>query len=163
VANEIKELALKTAEATNDIRTKINGIQNATGSAVNDIGQIVKVISDVNEIVTTIAAAIEEQSAVTREVATNINQATTGVQDASVRPRKCPECPGTSPRTSRPWMDHRRHPLRRRAGPDQRGGTLQARRAAQGVGGAVQDLAGPGKSSGSVWCDPGPQQRGLVF
>jgi methyl-accepting chemotaxis protein len=85
VANEIKELALKTAEATNDIRTKINGIQNATGSAVTDIGHIVKVISDVNEIVTTIAAAIEEQSAVTREVATNINQATTGVQDASVR------------------------------------------------------------------------------
>jgi len=85
VANEIKELALKTAEATNDIRTKINGIQNASGSAVTDIGQIVKVIGDVNEIVTTIAAAIEEQSAVTREVATNINQATTGVQDASVR------------------------------------------------------------------------------
>ena len=85
VANEIKELATKTAEATNDIRTKINGIQNATGSAVSDIGQIVKVIGDVNEIVTTIAAAIEEQSAVTREVATNINQATTGVQDASVR------------------------------------------------------------------------------
>lgn len=85
VANEIKELALKTAEATNDIRTKINGIQTATGSAVSDIGHIVKVISDVNEIVTTIAAAIEEQSAVTREVATNINQATTGVQDASVR------------------------------------------------------------------------------
>jgi len=85
VANEIKELALKTAEATNDIRTKINGIQNASGSAVTDIGQIVKVIGDVNDIVTTIAAAIEEQSAVTREVATNINQATTGVQDASVR------------------------------------------------------------------------------
>jgi methyl-accepting chemotaxis protein len=85
VANEIKELATKTAEATNDIRAKIDGIQNATGSAVTDIGQIVKVISDVNEIVTTIAAAIEEQSAVTREVATNINQATTGVQDASVR------------------------------------------------------------------------------
>jgi len=85
VANEIKELATKTAEATNDIRTKINGIQNATGSAVTDIGQIVKVIGDVNDIVTTIAAAIEEQSAVTREVATNINQATSGVQDASVR------------------------------------------------------------------------------
>ena len=85
VANEIKELALKTAEATNDIRTKINGIQSATGSAVKDIGQIVHVIGDVNNIVTTIAAAIEEQSAVTREVATNINQATLGVQDASER------------------------------------------------------------------------------
>jgi methyl-accepting chemotaxis protein len=85
VANEIKELALKTAAATNDIRARINGIQSATGSAVSDIGQIVQVISEVNTIVSTIAAAIEEQSSVTREVATNINQATTGVQDASSR------------------------------------------------------------------------------
>lgn len=85
VANEIKELALKTAEATNDIRTRINVVQAATGSAVNDIGQIVHVMGDVNGIVTTIAAAIEEQSAVTREVATNIAQATTGVQDANRR------------------------------------------------------------------------------
>jgi methyl-accepting chemotaxis protein len=85
VANEIKELALKTAEATNDIRDRINGVQAATGSAVSDIDQIVHVIGEVNTIVTTIAAAIEEQSAVTREVATNIAQATTGVQDANVR------------------------------------------------------------------------------
>ena len=85
VANEIKELALKTAEATNDIRARINGVQAATGSAVSDIDQIVHVIGEVNTIVTTIAAAIEEQSAVTREVATNIAQATTGVQDANVR------------------------------------------------------------------------------
>ena len=85
VANEIKELALKTAEATNDIRSRINGVQAATGSAVSDIDQIVHVIGEVNTIVTTIAAAIEEQSAVTREVATNIAQATTGVQDANVR------------------------------------------------------------------------------
>lgn len=85
VANEIKELALKTAEATKDIRDRISGIQAATGSAVSDIGQIVQVIGEVNVIVTTIAAAIEEQSAVTREVATNIAQATSGVQDANVR------------------------------------------------------------------------------
>jgi len=84
-ADEIKELALKTAEATNDIRARINGVQAATGSAVSDIDQIVHVIGEVNTIVTTIAAAIEEQSAVTREVATNIAQATTGVQDANVR------------------------------------------------------------------------------
>jgi methyl-accepting chemotaxis protein len=85
VANEIKELALKTAEATSDIRDRIGGIQGATGSAVNDIGQIVEVISDVNAIVSTIAAAIEEQSSVTREVATNIAQATEDVQDANRR------------------------------------------------------------------------------
>ena len=85
VANEIKELAQKTAEATKDIRDRIGGIQAATGSAVSDIGQIVHVIGEVNTIVTTIAAAIEEQSAVTREVAENISQATQDVQDANRR------------------------------------------------------------------------------
>ena len=85
VANEIKELAQKTAEATKDIRDRIGGIQSATGSAVNDIGQIVDVIGEVNVIVSTIAAAIEEQSAVTREVAENIAQATQDVQDANRR------------------------------------------------------------------------------
>ena len=85
VANEIKELAQKTAEATKDIRDRIGGIQAATGSAVSDVGQIVQVIGDVNTIVTTIAAAIEEQTAVTREVAENIAQATQDVQDANRR------------------------------------------------------------------------------
>ncbi|MDY0228277.1 MAG: methyl-accepting chemotaxis protein [Desulfomicrobium apsheronum] len=85
VANEIKELALKTAEATSDIRERIGGIQSATGSAVNDIDRIVNVIGEVNSIVGNIAAAIEEQSAVTREVANNIAQATEDVQDANLR------------------------------------------------------------------------------
>ena len=85
VANEIKELALKTAEATNDIRERIGGIQFATGNAVSDIDRIVKVIGEVNSIVANIAAAIEEQSAVTREVANNITQATGDVQDANMR------------------------------------------------------------------------------
>lgn len=83
VANEIKELAQKTAAATDDIRSKISGIQAATGTAVNDIQSIVQVIQEVNDIVTTIAAAIEEQAMATRDVATNIAQATTGVQDAN--------------------------------------------------------------------------------
>ena len=85
VANEIKELALKTAEATSDIRDRISGIQSATGSAVSDIDRIVNVIGEVNSIVANIAAAIEEQSAVTREVANNIAQATEDVQDANIR------------------------------------------------------------------------------
>lgn len=85
VANEIKELALKTADATSDIRDRIGGIQSATGSAVKDIDRIVNVIGEVNSIVANIAAAIEEQSAVTREVANNIAQATEDVQDANTR------------------------------------------------------------------------------
>jgi len=85
VANEIKELAKQTAEATEDIKMKIAGIQNSTGTAISDIGQITTVIKDVGTIVTSIAAAIEEQANVTKDVAGNIAQASSGVREANQR------------------------------------------------------------------------------
>lgn len=85
VANEIKELARQTAEATEDIKLRIAGIQNSTGTAISDIGQITTVIKDVGAIVSSIAAAIEEQATVTKDVAGNIAQASTGVRDANER------------------------------------------------------------------------------
>jgi methyl-accepting chemotaxis protein len=85
VANEIKELAKQTAEATEDIKARIAGIQSSTGSAIIDIGQITTVIKDVGTIVTSIAAAIEEQATVTRDVAGNIAQASSGVREANER------------------------------------------------------------------------------
>jgi len=83
VANEIKELAKQTADATDDIRTKIGGIQNAGGTAVADMDKIVLAIRELSSFVSTIAAAIEQQSAVTRELASNIAEATGGVQDTN--------------------------------------------------------------------------------
>jgi methyl-accepting chemotaxis protein len=85
VANEIKELAKQTAEATEDIKKKIAGIQGSTGSAISDIGQITTVIREVGTIVASIAAAIEEQATVTKDVAGNIAQASGGVRDANER------------------------------------------------------------------------------
>ncbi len=85
VANEIKELARQTAEATEDIKARIAGIQSSTGTAISDIGQITNVIKDVGTIVASIAAAIEEQATVTRDVAGNIAQASGGVRDANQR------------------------------------------------------------------------------
>lgn len=81
VANEIKELAQQTARATDDIRSKIQGIQSATGTTVREIQQISHVINDVNAIVTTIAAAVEEQSVTTREITQNLAQASSGIQE----------------------------------------------------------------------------------
>ncbi|ACU88846.1 methyl-accepting chemotaxis protein [Desulfomicrobium baculatum] len=83
VANEIKELAKQTADATDDIRAKIGGIQNAAGNAVADMDKIVLAIRELSTFVSTIAAAIEQQSAVTRELAANIAEATGGVQDTT--------------------------------------------------------------------------------
>ena len=83
VANEIKELAQQTAQATEEIRGKIQGIQHTTSQTVLEIGQISSVIGDVDAIVGSIAAAVEEQSTTTRDIAENVGQASTGVQQVN--------------------------------------------------------------------------------
>ena len=85
VANEIKELAQQTATATEEIKGRIAGIQSSTGAAMADVDKIAGVIREVGEIVATIATAIEEQAAVTRDMARNIAEATGGVKDANQR------------------------------------------------------------------------------
>jgi methyl-accepting chemotaxis protein len=83
VANEIKELARQTANATQDIKDRINKIQSSTSGAVMQVEGISKVINDVNEIVSTIATAVEEQSVTTKEIAGNVAQASGGIQEVS--------------------------------------------------------------------------------
>ncbi len=85
VANEIKELAGQTAHATEDIKSKISGVQTSTAEAVADIGKIFDVIKEVGSIVGDIAGSIEEQATVTRDVAGNIAEATSGVKDSNER------------------------------------------------------------------------------
>jgi methyl-accepting chemotaxis protein len=85
VANEIKELARQTATATEDIKSKIAGVQTSAGSAITDIEKIASVIREVGAIVSSIAASIEEQAAVTKDIAGNIAQASAGVKDSNER------------------------------------------------------------------------------
>ena len=85
VAGEIKALAQQTAAATEDIKSKVTAIQKTTAGAVEDIQGIAGVIRDVSDLVGTIATAIEEQSAVTRDIAGNLGQASLGVRDANLR------------------------------------------------------------------------------
>ncbi len=74
VATEVKELAKQTADATEDIRNRIEGIQGSTQSVVSSIGEISEVISQVSEVSQTIASAVEEQSITTKEIAQNVTQ-----------------------------------------------------------------------------------------
>ena len=83
VANEIKELAKQTADATQEVKTRIDTIQNSTDGTVADIEQIASIISEMNDMVTTIASAIEEQSAATSEINTNVSQASQGIQEVT--------------------------------------------------------------------------------
>jgi len=81
VANEIKELARQTADATDEIRNQIEGIQNSISGTITDIEQVPEVINEVNEIVSTIATAVEEQSVTTNEIAGSVSQASKGITE----------------------------------------------------------------------------------
>ena len=83
VANEIKELARQTADATGEIRNKIESIQNSTNETITEIKQISEVINKVENIVTDIDTAVDEQSATNSEIADNIMQAAQGIAEVN--------------------------------------------------------------------------------
>ena len=83
VASEVKNLANQTGKATEDITNQINGIQQATGLAVEAIDEIVRMISDISERAAAVAAAVEEQTVATSEIAHNVEQAAAGTEEIS--------------------------------------------------------------------------------
>ena len=78
VATEVKELATETSKATEDIAQRVEAIQADTAGAVTAIGEIAQIIAQINDYQTTIAAAVEEQTATTNEMARNVSEASTG-------------------------------------------------------------------------------------
>ncbi len=85
VAHEIKELAQQTADATEDIKARVAGIQTSATGTIADIQRITEVIREVNDVVGTIASAITEQASVTKDIAGNIARASSGVREANER------------------------------------------------------------------------------
>jgi len=83
VANEIKELAKQTADATLEIKSQVDGVQQTTSNTVKEIENISKIIDEVNAIVEIVVAAVEEQNVTTDEIAENISQATIGIQEVT--------------------------------------------------------------------------------
>lgn len=88
VANEIKELSRQTAEATEEIATLIQNIQNATVEGSQRIDAVLSTISDIGEIVVTIAAAMEEQTAATSEIAGNVNITSSSLSEMTKEVRR---------------------------------------------------------------------------
>lgn len=72
VATEVKELAKQTAAATDDIRRRIEGIQDSTSQAIGAIKEISEVMNNVNQVSFTIASAVEQQSVTTRQIADHV-------------------------------------------------------------------------------------------
>jgi methyl-accepting chemotaxis protein len=83
VAQEVKGLAEKTAQATNQISAQIKGIQASTTESAEAITGITGVIQNLNDISTTIAAAVTQQGSATEEIARNVQQAYLGTNEVS--------------------------------------------------------------------------------
>lgn len=83
VANEVKALATQTAQATDDISNQIKEIQSATTEAVTSMTDVRSVIDGLEQISGTIAAAMEEQGAVTQEIARSVQEAAAGTQEVT--------------------------------------------------------------------------------
>lgn len=80
VANEVKNLATQTAKATEQIREQLDGVQKTAVDVADILGGVKEAIGKVSESSTTIAAAVEEQSAATHEIVSNMSTATLGVE-----------------------------------------------------------------------------------
>ncbi|WP_255471944.1 methyl-accepting chemotaxis protein [Quadrisphaera setariae] len=78
VAGEVKELARQTAQATEEIISKVSATQSDTAAAAAAVTEIGEVISRIDEVQATIAAAVEEQSATTSEMVRNVTEVSTG-------------------------------------------------------------------------------------
>lgn len=83
VANEVKELAKQTASATESIRDQVEEMQENTDQAVTAIKDIGDRIAEINSISGIIAAAVEEQTATTNEIARNFASTADGVKEVS--------------------------------------------------------------------------------
>lgn len=83
VASEVKSLADQTSKATVSISEQIRSMQEVTAAAVGAIGTISTTIEHINTLTQDIAAAMEQQSAATREIGNNIGHADMATQEVS--------------------------------------------------------------------------------
>jgi methyl-accepting chemotaxis protein len=78
VANEVKQLALQTARATQRIEATVKQILSDTDASVQVIGEIGEIIYRIEETQAAISSAVEEQAVTTREISRSVQKAATG-------------------------------------------------------------------------------------
>lgn len=75
VASEVKNLANQAKSATETISREIESLNNIAGDVAGSLGAIKGAIESVNEFIASTAAAVEEQSIVTSDMASNMQKA----------------------------------------------------------------------------------------
>jgi transcriptional regulator with GAF, ATPase, and Fis domain len=68
VANEVKELALGTARATEEVAARVTAIQEESGGVTTSLAGIAEIVARINESQEIIGGVLTEQTAVTRGI-----------------------------------------------------------------------------------------------
>ncbi|CAH2603176.1 HAMP domain-containing protein [Rhodovastum atsumiense] len=76
VAGEVKALARQTATATHEIGSQIEAVRTATGGSIAAMADVAAIIGRLDQVTAVIAAAVEEQSAATRQIAADLHTVT---------------------------------------------------------------------------------------
>ncbi len=97
VAGEVKSLAKQTGDATVEITSLVDRIQQASSQSCDIVASISETISRMEEMAQAIAGAVEQQNAATGEITQNVAQATEGTQEVT---RLASDVQGTADRTS---------------------------------------------------------------
>ncbi len=79
VANEVKNLANQAKTATDQISREIDGVQKVSLSVAEALGTIKNAIAEVREYVASTATAVQQQSAVARDMSLNMQSVSSAV------------------------------------------------------------------------------------
>lgn len=85
VANEVKNLAAQTGQATENVAKEIKNVQQASQALGGNIVEIANSVDVVNKYASSVAGAIEEQSAVTKEISSSTQRMASLVEDITQR------------------------------------------------------------------------------
>ena len=80
VASEVKELAMQTSRATDQVAEQIREMQNSTGDSVAALRGIAVQVSELDTTATAIASAVDQQAVAGQDLARNIDMAAHGTE-----------------------------------------------------------------------------------
>jgi methyl-accepting chemotaxis protein len=88
VATEVKGLSNQTAKATDEISREISAVQAISTKVAESIQQTIDGVDMVNQYVSSVATAMEEQTAVTKEIEDRSSQMVSAVEAILSQARK---------------------------------------------------------------------------
>lgn len=83
VASEVKELAMQTSRATEEVALQIRDMQDTTGASVTALRSIASEVAELESVAVSIASAVDQQSFAGQDLARSIDMAARGTEEVS--------------------------------------------------------------------------------